>query len=314
MLYNEENQIIGFRLGEVENSLKNQMIAIAKSLAKMQTTWSPMQKKLLTMVLSKIDWSKSGNSNVVELDKREIIEALGSKIDSEHQSAFLRGEFEKLARNSEIKWTSKEDKDVWEDGYLIIKRSSSRYRIKITLNQDYMPLLENLIGNFQYVTLWSNDIYSFKSKFTFALFEELRMNYDTRYFVNERDYSTKQLKDLFGLTKDDYVKADGKFNRTTFEDRTINTAVEEINAGEMMKIINVEKIKKNGRVMAYRIRYTVKTRTTPTQAQLNAQAEDELLERQEREELEGQEKFTTTADFDKYVETIAKIQKNQTDN
>lgn len=312
MLYPEENQIVGFKLKKPENSLQNRMVAMAKSLAKAQIKWTANQKKLFIMVLTKIDWSKSGNSNVVELDKNEIIDALKLNINASDKSIYLRNEFRKLATNSFVSWTSKEDRDIWEDGFLFVKWGSSRNKMNITINQDYMPLLENLVGTYQFLTMWSNDMYSFKSKFSFALFEELRMNYDNRYFTNERDYTTKQLKELFGLTKDDYMNgSSGKFDRFNFEKYTLNVAMEEINAGEMMKIINVEKIKKNGRVIAYRIRYTVKTRTTPTQAQLNAQAEDELLE---REELEGQEKFTTTADFDKYVETITKMQKSQTDN
>jgi hypothetical protein len=315
MLYPEENQIVGFKLKKPENSLQNRMVAMAKSLAKAQIKWTANQKKLFIMVLTKIDWSKSGNSNVVELDKNEIIDALKLNINASDKSIYLRNEFRKLATNSFVSWTSKEDRDIWEDGFLFVKWGSSRNKMNITINQDYMPLLENLVGTYQFLTMWSNDMYSFKSKFSFALFEELRMNYDNRYFTNERDYTTKQLKELFGLTKDDYMNgSSGKFDRFNFEKYTLNVAMEEINAGEMIKIIKIEKIKKNGRVMAYRILYTVKTRTTPTQAQLNAQAEDEELERQEREELQGQEKFTNTDDFDKYVETITKMQKSQTDN
>ena len=264
MLYNEPNQMVGYRLQDNGNSLENQMVAVSRNLAKAQINWSPRQKKLFVMVLTKIDWSKGGNSNVVELDKREILDALGSDIDSDHQSEYLRKEFQKLARNSEISWTDPEDPEVWEDGFLITKRSSTRYTMKVTLNPDYMPLLEDLVGRYPFLTVWSNDIYSFKSRFTFALFEELRLNYDSRYFTNERAYTTKQLKELFGLSKDDYMNSSsGKFDRYNFEKYTINLARDEINAGDMMKIVSIEKVKKNGRVMEYRFRYFVKTRTTP---------------------------------------------------
>ena len=32
-----------------------------------------------------------------------------------------------------------------------------------------------------------------------------------------RFYTTKQLKEIFGLSKDDYCKKDGKFDRNNFE-------------------------------------------------------------------------------------------------
>ena len=41
-------------------------------------------------------------------------------------------------------------------------------------------------------------------------------------------FSTTQLKEFFGLKKDDYVSG-GKFKRTDFENKTINVAIKEIN-------------------------------------------------------------------------------------
>lgn len=281
MLYNEDNQMVGISLPNIENSLKNQMVAMAKCLAKTQIKWSVNQKKLFTMMLTQINWSKSGNSNVIKLDKKEIIDSLKLEIDETDRSSFLRKEFKKMMTNSMVSWTSPEDKDVWSDDLLITGFSSKKYEVFVTINQKFMPLLENLVGQYHFVTMWSNDIYSFKSRFTFALFEELRINYDNRYFSNERDYSTKQLKELFGLSKNDYMNSSsGKFDRFNFEKKTLNVAIEEINAGEMMTIIKVDKIKKNGRVVSYRIKYTVKTRTTPTQAQLDAMREDENFEKE----------------------------------
>lgn len=252
------------------NSLNNSLVAISKSLAKTQMCWTVEQKKLFTMCLTKIAWGKSGNNNVVELNKREVIEALGLKIDSHNQSTYLRKAFQELARNSEVHWTDPEDKNVWEDDFLITRRRSTRGSIFVTFNPYFMPHIENLAKS--YITFLSDDIYNFKSKFTFALFEELRLHCDTRR-TNYRTYSTKELKDLFGLSKDDYMSG-GRFDRYNFEKRVLDRAIEEINQSKMMSIYPsignhitksgtmklYEKIKKNGSIVGYRFKYVVRTK------------------------------------------------------
>lgn len=66
------------------------------------------------------------------------------------------------------------------------------------------------------------------------------------------DYSTRQLKMMFGLSKDDYVKKDGHFNRTTFENRTIDIAVKDINEkSKCIQNLRYEKVKKGNRVQYY---------------------------------------------------------------
>lgn len=63
--------------------------------------------------------------------------------------------------------------------------------------------------------------------------------------------TTKELKELFGMTKDDYVYK-GAFNRALFERKSIDVAVQDIN--EKSKCINnlrYEKKKKGNRVQGY---------------------------------------------------------------
>ena len=70
------------------------------------------------------------------------------------------------------------------------------------------------------------------------------------------DYSTRQLKDMFGLSKESYMNRDGFFNRADFERYTINKAIKELN--EKCRCINnlkYEKVKKNGRVQYYKFSF-----------------------------------------------------------
>lgn len=77
----------------------------------------------------------------------------------------------------------------------------------------------------------------------------MRLNNKGTYGVG---FTTKELKTLFGLSKDDYVKKDGHFNRTTFENRTIDVAIKDINEkSKCIQNLRYEKRKKNGRVQGY---------------------------------------------------------------
>lgn len=253
---------VGYRLPTgSQNSLDNQLVAVSRSLARTLTNWSPTQKKLFVMCLTKIKWSRTYNLNEIELKKSEIMEKLGSKIDSDHTSTYLRDLFSDLTRKSEIRWTDPRDKNIWSDGNLIINRRSTRNYIYVTFNPYFMPHLENLCGEKSFITAWSNDIYKFNSRFSFALFENLRLYYDSTKFPNERDYTTKQLKELFNLSKEDYVRKNGKFDRAAFEKNTLNVALKEINDGEMLKILKIYKIyAPNRQVTHYRIRYMCNTK------------------------------------------------------
>ena len=273
-LYNSRDFEVIERPEDKSNSLQNQIVAMSKALARSQINWTLEQRKLFAMCLSKIAWRQNNNSNVIELDKREIIEVLGLKLSTRYQSEYLRNAFRKLAANSEVHWTNPDDRNEWEDDFLIYKRRSTKGKIEVTFNPTFMPHLENLAQS--YVTFLTDDIYGFKSTFSYILFHELRLNCDTRK-TNWRTYTTKQLKDLFGLGKEDYMRKDGKFDRYSFEKKVIDTAIEEINRTEMIKILPFteseaspknpnkcyEKIKKSGLVAGYRFKYWVKTSQTP---------------------------------------------------
>ena len=80
--------------------------------------------------------------------------------------------------------------------------------------EDFLPLVQELADNF--VRLLDDDVVSFGSKFSMMLYQNLMKDKwkltSPEYFGC--DYSTKRLKMMFGLEKDDYVKSSGAFNRT----------------------------------------------------------------------------------------------------
>ncbi len=126
--------------------------------------------------------------------------------------------------------------------------------------------------------------------------------YDSRQIINERRYTTKELKTIFGLDINDYTrmvtnKEDGskerKFDRTNFEKRVLIPAIEQINEGEMMQILTQPG--KKGRVsyfgktkteqgsVCYIFRFKVKTRQSPVGWE--RQKEDQVIEMADEKEF-----------------------------
>lgn len=260
MMYYDDYEQLRSDEKEEKNSLENKLVAISNSLAKSQIEWTITEKKLFVMVLTKLVWKDTINEKEIELDKKEIMEVLGTPTAEKNTSLWLRKQFKSMVRKSMISWTDPNDSEIYEDGMLFTLARSTRGKMYVTINEVYKPHLEMLINN--YTFFLADDVYGFKSSFAYDLFKVLNMLYDKRTWKNKRDFSTKQLKELFGLSKDDYMrpKEKGGFDRYNFEKYCVKRAVDEINNGEMVQIWNWGKTKKGGHVMGYFFEYSVKTK------------------------------------------------------
>ena len=81
------------------------------------------------------------------------------------------------------------------------------------------------------------------------LYQQLmRLNNKGDYGVG---FTTKELKTIFGLSKEDYVSG-GRFDRYNFERKTINVAIKDINEkSKCIQNLRYEKRKRNGRIQGY---------------------------------------------------------------
>lgn len=263
----------------IENSLENQMIAMGKALLRAKKVMSIEERKLLMMGLTKIKWNKEGNPLEVELSKVEVADVMQWNYDSSDRSRYIRQLATNLMRHSMIQIDGA-DKEEWDDGMLIVRIRSTRGSVFLNFAEQFRPLLENLTRDKDFVTIWANDIYHFKSIHSYLLFEELRLHCDTTQ-TNFREYTTKQLKEIFEIPRDgegSYMRFDKNqnkmtFNRPMFEKQVLDKAIAEINSGKMMSIYPIpgtegakkgkcyDKLKRNGYVSAYQFKYVVRTRT-----------------------------------------------------
>lgn len=233
---NQKNETYQFP----DNDLHNQIIAMDNVLAMKSTRFTVEEQRLFYITLASI--KPNQKSNIIEIDKKAVLDMLGFK--SQAQYSRLRGMFKKLAHAS---WIEFGDDDIFEDGFLFYKCKTTKRKIYIYVDVEYIPLLIELQPGF--TRLLSDDAISFKSKFSMILYQQLmRLNNKGDYGVG---FTTKELKTIFGLSKDDYVTK-GHFDRGVFERRTINVAIKDINEkSKCIHNLRYEKRKKNGRVQGY---------------------------------------------------------------
>lgn len=223
-----------------DNDLHNQIIAMDNELAKQATNFTIEEQRLFYITLASI--KPNQKSSIIEIDKKAVLDMLG--FNSQNQYSRLRPMFTKMIKKSLI---LSGDDEVWNDGFLFYKCRTTKKKIYIYVDDEYIPLLIKLQPGF--TRLLSDDAISFKSKFSMILYQQLmRLNNKGDYGVG---ITTKELKMIFGLSKDDYVTK-GHFDRSAFERRTINVAVKDINEkSKCIQNLRYEKRKKNGRVQGY---------------------------------------------------------------
>lgn len=231
-----------------DNTLENQVIAMSNTLAQKATRFTALQQRLFYVTLASLKQG-TNSKNEVRIDKQELFEYLGMNMNDTYRWSKLRYQFKRLRENSGIEFGTDEE---FNDGFLITKVRSTKHDVYVKFEEDFLPLVQELADNF--VRLLDDDVVSFGSKFSMMLYQNLMKDKwkltSPEYFGC--DYSTKRLKMMFGLEKDDYVRKDGTFDRKSFEMKTTDKAVKEINEkSRCIRNLKYRKIKKGNRIRCY---------------------------------------------------------------
>lgn len=233
---NQKNETFQFP----DNDLYNQIIAMDNELAKQATNFTIEEQRLFYITLASI--KPNQKSSIIEIDKKAVLDMLG--FNSQNQYSRLRPMFTKMIKKSLI---LSGDDEIWNDGFLFYKCRTTKKKIYIYVDDEYIPLLIKLQPGF--TRLLSDDAISFNSKFSMILYQQLmRLNNKGDFGVG---FTTKELKTIFGLSKEDYVSG-GRFDRYNFERKTINVAIKDINEkSKCIQNLRYEKRKRNGRIQGY---------------------------------------------------------------
>lgn len=254
-----------------EKTENNGSIGYAKALARAKNNMNMQQNKLAAIYLSKVNWSAPTENLEIWIPKSEIMEKLGSEMDSTDQSTYLRKLAHDTVRNSELHFDG-EDKDEWDDMPLFTRRKSTKNMMMMKVFDDAIELVSDLKDD--YITVFLDDVLRFESNIDglrgYVLYEYLRLYSDTRK-MNTRIISTKDFKELFNIPKDgkgSYMRENGGFDRTNFERRVIEPALKMVAKCEHVVLHNFgtdkngepilyRKVKKNGMVQGYELIYTI---------------------------------------------------------
>lgn len=216
----------------MSDELKHQIIAMDNLLAKQSHNMSIEYQKMFYIALSHINETNSKENNEVIIDKKSFFELLNATDTNRH--ARYRKMWQKLRHMTSYDFGNDEE---YVSGDLITRVISTKNKYHVYFEREFMPLLTQLSGD--YTRLLRNDIIEFKSSYSTILYQQLMRLQGFRY--RGIDFSTKQIKDMFGLDKDAYVYLEKKkdkngniketmcFKRPLFEKKTIDVAVKEIN-------------------------------------------------------------------------------------
>ena len=231
---------------EKTNQFDDKLVRMSNALVRKNLNITHRQSKLFMAALSQLD-PFGKNDPVIRLNKRDLFEKLGIEKDT-GRYMIIKKDLRMLVKESFVDLTKTPEDGDWYGKMGVLFKSletsykSPEYQLKV--NEDFLSELQYLKKN--YTTMELDEIISFDSLYTHRLYQYICSWNDK----GECFLTTDQLREIFGLEKEDYVTKEGRFQRYNFEKRTLDVAIEEIN--EKTKIrIGCEKFKKGRLVKGY---------------------------------------------------------------
>ena len=151
--------------------------------------------------------------------------------------------------------------DEWEDGVLMSGFKSTKKEIHVKMNDQFLPLLDEL--NAHFTQFYLDNVSHFKSKYSILLYQNLKSWFNRNAMVFHKKYSLDELKIMFEIGPNDYRYKRGDsyiFRVDNFKKWTIDVAVKEINSDTIksgMKIGQVTTIYHRNMVAGYDFEYTL---------------------------------------------------------
>lgn len=212
--------------------------------------------KILGLILSKIDFTKDNRNEFGSVEVKctlvEIIKACGHNSSNYKNYDYYKETIKSLIRSSYVEGNIN-GKDIMGYAVPLVESipNANKITFTFTLFNKFLPYFQMLASNYTIIEL--EQAKRFKSRFSYTLYMNLLSwrEYNKECF---RFYTTKQLKEMFGLSKNDYVRQNGKFDRNSFEKKTIDVAISEINKLTNLKVM-YQKNYKNRQVANYQFNF-----------------------------------------------------------
>lgn len=242
----------------MNTNLKNQYddltVYYANELARKYCKFSLEEQKVLHLIFSQIN-PYGNNPTIFKLNKLDFFNKLDLESTNKYQRyrKFIHGLINKSFFEVIDKQGGQRVGVVIFDSYWNPKKPY----FEISLNPNFMPYLEQLVKNYTKINL--DSALKLKSKHSLSLYKWLCSWTNENQNTNQRYITTKELKELFGLSINDYVY-NNKFNRAHFERRVINPIILEINKKTNINV-SFKKQKKHNKIQNYEFNWINKETT-----------------------------------------------------
>lgn len=259
--------------------------AFTRDFAYMQIThndmaeWTKLQKQLFVLALEEVDWTRKGNSNIIELDHKEIAFRLGwdySPENSRKIKQVIENEISQMNKNSFVKLKDPVSGE-WYSDHVITSAGGNSFMTRIFISHLFMNHFEGMYETqretgVSFPVIMTTDVLNFKSNLTYDFYMKLRLEGAVGGAVNTKELSTAEIKRILHMSEAAYTrevvdKKSGltkrKFDRANFENHVLSVILKDINNGETIQILPApdgklfEKVYLRGQVYRYIIRYRI---------------------------------------------------------
>lgn len=252
------------------NQFDNQLVYMNNVLAKQLRFETIQQEQLFAMALSQLDFYATESTDFeVIIGVKDVQEKLGLAPDEDFYSE-LRKRYKKVMRRTEVEFDLGNEDHDWIIGNLIssVRSNKRKGTLIVEFNGKFKKALQ--FCKVQYMKIPLDEIVEYGSQYPLKLQRHLTMMYKVgKEYARVQNFifSTKQLKELFGLSETDYCyktgKNKGKFKRPLFEEKTIKRAVDEINKKSQVMAVEWKKERWRGDIY-YRFYVSIATKIKRT--------------------------------------------------
>lgn len=248
------------------NQFDNQLVYMNNALAKHLKFENIQQEQLFAMALSQLDFYATEDTDFeIIIGVKDVREKLGLAPDEDFYSE-LRDRYKRVRKHTEVEFELENEDHDWIIGNLIssVRSNKGKGTITVSFEKKFKKALQ--FCKAQYMKIPLDEIVEYGSQYPLKLQRHLTMMYKVgKEYARVQNFifSTKQLKELFGLSETDYCKKDGHFDRYNFEKKTIKRAVDEINEKSQVMAIEWKKERIKGNIY-YRFYVTIATKIKRT--------------------------------------------------
>lgn len=291
------------------NSLDTMQLKLHNQMARTLSRFAePEHAKLFLISLG---YLLKSDDNIAHIKKIELFDKLNVPKEDKNKHKRYFDMFNSMRKRTEFDIIIDEDTQIAGNIISLVKRTRNEYLIKF--EEEIVPTLKQLKG--QYTLLYIDSIMQFKSSYSITLYNYLLSWHNKDYKVNKQWLSTKQLKELFGLTEESYMRKNGTFDRNNFEKYTIQRAVDEIiKAGYMYIRWYKAKDKLTKKVIAYVFEFLVldhdkeKANGIEFTEIKGGKIDDIIIDDEEELQAEAEwERYNALPEWEKWIEDYCKI-------